>query len=366
VIALVIVCAIAAAYQITAILACLAHLRRRERQPASLPGVSILKPVYGADAAFFDAIRTHGAIDYPEFEILFGIRDPHDSAIPHIERFRSEFPQVAIRLIRCSTDAPNAKAGVLETLSREARFPIRVVNDSDIIVPRDYLRRLIASLEQPGVGLVTCLYRATGDTFPARFEALGIATDFAPSALVAPFAGVNEFGLGSTLAFRAADLERAGGFGSIRDYIADDYQVGKRISGLGHKVVMSRMPVETHLGDGSWGDVWTHQVRWARTIRLSKGLYFGLPVTFATLWAVVAAAAGMWTAAAALLALRLLTAILAGSVILRDPVVPRYLWLVPVRDLFGAVVWAAGAFGSEVMWRGSRLKLDPQGRIVGK
>src|SRR5207248_7118078 len=141
---------------------------------------------------------------------------------------------------------------------------------------------------------VTCLYRPIGGTFPARFEGLGVSTDFAPSTLVARLVGVDEFALGSTMSFRRADLERIGGFAAIADYIADDYQLGHRLHALGLKCVLSDVIVETHLG-GSWTEVWNHQIRWARTIRVSKFFgYIGLPVTFATFWALVAVAAGHW------------------------------------------------------------------------
>jgi ceramide glucosyltransferase len=362
-----ILCAAAAAYQATALLASIAHHRKhqgkRRQETSSLPGVSILKPVRGADARFFEAIRTHAQIDYPEFEILFGVGDPDDSAIPHIERLQTRYPDIPIRLSISSSDAPNAKVGKLEVLAREARYPVWVVNDGDIHVEPDYLRNLVAELQQPGVGLVTCLYRATADTLPASFESLGISTDFAPSTLVAPFVGVNEFGLGSTLAFRAADWNRAGGFAAIRSHLADDYQIGKRLSGLGLSVVMARMFVVTHLGASNWRSIWHHQVRWARTIRLSRGLYFGLPVTNATLWAMIALAAGRRWTAALLLTLRVSVALFAGIVILRDPIVKRYWWLVPPRDVFAFAVWVAGAFGTNVFWRGRRLRLDSEGRI---
>ena len=279
------ICAAAGVYQVLALVACVSHLRRRDSPPSLRPGVSILKPVCGADDHFWPAIVSHANLQYPTFEILFGVREVTDSAIPFIERLQSEFPHGNIRLVKVTTETANAKVGALIDLAREAQYSTLVVNDSDILVPPDYLDRLVGALQDQRIGLVTCLYRAGADTFPSKWEALGIATDFAPSALVAPLVGVNEFGLGSTLALRIEDLDAIGGFESVGDHIADDYQLGKGISQSGKRVHMSGMPVETHLGSGTWKSVWEHQVRWARTIRLSRGAYLGLPVTNASLWA---------------------------------------------------------------------------------
>ena len=250
-------------------------------------------------------------------------------------------------------------------LAREARHPLLIVSDSDITVPPDYLHDVTAPLVNPSIGLVTCLYRAEADNLPSRFEALAIATDFAPSTLVAPFVGVSEFGLGSTLAFRRLDLERIGGFAAIADYLADDYQLGRRLHALGLRNLISKVVVSTRLSAESWSAAWRHQLRWARTIRLSRGAgYAGLPVTFATLWAVAAAAAGVWWLAAALLAVRYAMAITCGWCILRSPDVWKYFYLVPLRDLWGVAIWAAGLVGDTVEWRGRRLRLDAKGRII--
>ena len=229
----------AALYQLIALAAVLSHRRRTlERQSAGF-AVSVLKPVYGGHPGFYEAIRSHALQRHPEFEILFGIGRPDDPARPDIERLIQEFPAVPMRLVVCSTQAPNAKVGSLIDLAREARYPILIVNDSDISVPPDYLERVTAPLNDAGIGLVTCLYRAEAHDWPSRFEALAIATEFAPSTLVAPFFGVSEFGLGSTLAFRKADLARTGGFEAIQDYLADDYQLGCKLHSLGLRNVIS-------------------------------------------------------------------------------------------------------------------------------
>jgi ceramide glucosyltransferase len=362
------ICVAAATYQVLAIGASILHLRRRRGTPSVpngvLPGVSILKPIYGADPHFYQAIRTHAELRYPRFEVLFGVRRSDDPALPHIEQLQREYPRVAVRLIRSETEAANGKVAVLEDLARAASYPILVVNDSDISVAPHYLNQLVAELSQPQTGLVTCLYRAEADSWPARMEALGIATDFAPSATLAPRLGVNEFGMGSTLAFRAEDVERSGGFAALRDFIADDYQLGKNISALGLEVRLSTMPVSTYLSGDTWREVWEHQVRWARTIRVSRSGYFGLPLTHATVWALLAALSGRRRLALALLLLRVASGLTSGVLVLGDPLTARYWWLMPVRDLWGAAIWVAGAFGHTVLWRGRRLRLDSSGRIA--
>jgi ceramide glucosyltransferase len=339
---------IPAAYQLFAIVAC---LWRRKQPGAAALSVSILKPVSGAGGNLREALASHSKL---EAELLCGVSSLDDPAVAIIR----EFPKV--RLIVSSTVTPNAKVGVLIDLVKAASHDTIIVNDSDIRVDPDYLR-VTAPLADPKVGLVTCLYRAVGDTFAARFEALGVATDFAPSTLVARMVGVDEFAMGSTLAFRKTDLQKIGGFESIADYLADDYQLGHKIHNLGLKCVLSDVIVETHLG-GGWSDVWNHQIRWARTIRVSKFYgYLGLPVTFAIFWAVVC---GSWRVGLAILVIRMTMALTAGWVTMRSKDVLKLFFLIPVRDLFGVAVWIVGLFGNTVLWRGRKLRLDRKGRIL--
>jgi ceramide glucosyltransferase len=345
---------IVCAYQLLAILAC---LWRSSQKPPSSRHVSILKPVSGAGGNLEAALASHSKLE-GDYELLCGVSSLDDPAVAIIHKF----PKA--RIIECSTVTPNAKVGVLIDLVKAANYDTIIVNDSDISVEPDYAARVIAPLADPEVGLVTCLYRAVGDTFPARFEALGVVTDFAPSTLVARLVGVDEFAMGSTLAFRRADLKKIGGFESIADYLADDYQLGHRIHSLGLKCVLSDVIVETHLG-GGWADVWSHQIRWARTIRVSKFYgYLGLPLTYATLWAVVAAACGEWQFAISILSIRMTMAVVAGWFKMRSADVLKLFFLIPVRDLFGVAVWIVALFGNTVLWRGRKLRLDRDGRIV--
>ena len=353
-----IVAAVAGAYQLVGVAASIAFKKQRPpKLGGNLPAVSILKPVSGLDAGFREAIESHLRLP-GDVELLCGVRSLNDPAVQMLR----EFPRV--RIIECTTQTPNQKVGVLIDLVRAAKNSTLVINDADIRVPADYLEHILPALSDPAVGLVTCLYRPHGSTFAARFEGLGVSTDFAPSTLVARLVGVQEFAMGSTLAFRRADLEKIGGIEAISQYLADDYQLGAKLHAAGFKCVLSDVIVGTHLG-GSWGDVWRHQVRWARTIRVSKfGGYLGLPVTFATFWALVAACTGQWLLGLGVLATRMLMAIESGWGVMRSEDVLKLWFLIPLRDLFTAGVWATALLGDSVVWRGQRLKLDRNGRIL--
>jgi len=334
------------------------------RPTGGTPPLSVLKPVHGRDPRFYSAILSHAAQDYPEFELLFGLTNPHDPAIADIDRLRREFPHRRIEMFIVRTDAPNAKVGVMAELARQARHETLLVNDSDIVVSPGYFQTVVAPLSDPQIGLVTCLYRAHSESWASHFEALGIATEFAPSVMVARLLSQAEFALGSTMVFRADALRRIGGFASIAKYVADDYQLGFHIRNLGYRIEFAPMVVETDLGAGSWGHTWRHQLRWSRTIRVSRPAgYYGYVVTHATLWALVAFAAHEWWAGAIALAVRMVAGVLIGASILQDRGVLQRFWLMPARDLFGFAVWLAGAFGNRVQWRDRSLVLQPGGVI---
>ena len=354
----------AAAYYLLALLAAVLRLLSRESVAEVLPPVSILKPIHGHDPDFYHAIRSHAAQDYPEFEILFGIRDPDAGARADIEKVAAEFPNRSIRLLHVTREAPNGKVGVLSELAKVARNPILLVNDSDIFVEQGYLRRVVAPLADPRVGVVTCLYRARAESGPSRWEAIGLETEFVPSVLVARLIGQSGFALGSTMVFRAEQIRQIGGFDAVEDYIADDYQLGARVAALGYKVALAAPVVETDLGGESWSEVWRHQLRWSRTIRVSRtGGYFGYVVTHATLWALVALATGSWLIATSALAIRMAAGVLVSFAVLGERQILSDFWLIPARDLWGFAVWVGGLFGKTVRWRDKTLRLSADGRI---
>jgi ceramide glucosyltransferase len=344
----------------------------RERKAArgayaqSLPPVSILKPLKGTDPEIHESFRSHCLQDYPDYEIIFGVNDPNDPAIESVKALQREFPNRRIQLVVSPKIlGANVKVSNLAQMLAEARYDHLIVNDSDIRVEPDYLRGVTRPLADSRVGMVTCLYRGVaGATLGSRLEALGISTDFCASILAArQVEGGIRFGLGSTLAFRRAELEKIGGFVSFVDYLADDYELGRRIAGLGLTVKLSDVVVETYLPAYRLREFFAHQLRWARGVRDARaGGYLGLVFTFGLLWALLALAASraaFWAgiALAVTLFLRLSVALVVGRVVLGDRQIPKEAWLLPVRDLLAVGVWIVSLGGHTVTWRGDRFHL---------
>jgi ceramide glucosyltransferase len=345
--------------------------RKTSESPAPTGPVSILKPLKGTDPGMYESLRSHCVQDYPEYEIIFGVSDANDPAVEVVERLRNEFSAVPIKLVICEKIlGTNRKVGNLTQMRTEARYEFLLVNDSDIRVEPDYLRRVASALVDPKIGLVTCLYRGVASpTLGSRLESLGISTDFCAGVLTARNLekGIR-FGLGSTLAFRAADLQAIGGFESLVDYLSDDYEIGKRIAALGREVKLSEVVVETFLPAYTLRGFLDHQLRWARCIRDSRRWgYTGLLLTFGLPWAILAVITAKGATWACLLlgitaGFRLAMSLVIGRDVLQDKQVARWVWLVPLRDFVALFVWLASFAGHTVVWRGERFSLK-DGRL---
>ena len=357
----------------------LADTRKKLSQPPlpenQLPPVSILKPLKGVDPEIWESFRSHCEQDYPEFQLIFGVSDPGDPAVEIVRNLQAKFPNRKIDLIVCKrTLGTNIKVSNLAQILPAARHELLLVNDSDIRVPADYLRKVITPLADASVGLMTCLYRGVASpiarpTLGSRLEASGISTDFVPGVLSARFLEKGlHFGLGSTLAFHGRDLEAIGGFEALLDYLADDYELGRRIASTGKKVELSAATVVTSLPAYTLRQFFRHQLRWSRTIRDARRWgYAGLLFTFGLPWALatlLAARGGEW--AWALLAMTFVVRVAVGSVaaivVLNDEQFCRYILLLPLRDLIAPFVWAASFMGNRIHWRGDVFELK-DGRL---
>jgi len=350
--------------------------RRRVRQSQlpenQLPPVSVLKPLKGIDPEIWESFSSHCEQDYPDYQLILGVSDAQDPAAGVVRRLQEKYPQRQIKLVVCDRDlGTNPKVSALAQMLLAARHEVLLVNDSDVRVPPDYLRRVIAPLADDSVGLVTCLYRAVaGHTLGSRLEALSVSTDFVPGVLSARFLEKGlRFGLGSTLAFRRHDLEKIGGFEGMADYLADDYELGRRVAGIGKSVELSELVVDTFLPAYSLRQFFAHQMRWSRTIRDARRWgYMGLLLTFGLPWALLTllaarGAAWAWTLFAVTLGARLAVAVGSAAGVLDDPQWRRDVFLLPVRDLIAPVVWAMSFAANRISWRGDSFVLT-EGRLM--
>lgn len=341
---------------------------RPDREPYA-PPVSVLKPVKGVDADAYDCLLSFVRQDYPAYEVLVGVLDPADPAVSLVARLQREHPD-RVRLIIAEPIGYNNKVSILHALAAEARHPILVVADSDMRVTPDYLRRVVAPLEDPSVALVTSAY--VGDkalTLTARLEALYMGATFLPMIMVARRYLNMRFATGATDAFRAADLERIGGFRALANYLADDFQLGRRLSEGGQRVVLSDYIPRAVLGKTSFRDQWYREVRWARCNRVSRPLeYPALLVTLAVPLALTLAlikgfaAPFAWILVASLLIRWWIAWEVSGYT--GDRETRRNLALLPLRDGLTAAIWVAGGVGSSIQWRGERYSLRRGGKLA--
>jgi ceramide glucosyltransferase len=341
--------------------------RRTEAPSTFTPGVSILKPVKGVDPRMYAGLVSHCVQQYAgEFELVFGVSSLQDLAVAEVTRLKEDWPGVSIRLVECPQRlGTNGKVSNLAQMLLHARFEHVVVNDSDILVSPHYLSRVMAPFVNPAVGLVTVPYIGRSEKgLWSRLEALGISTDFMPGVLTARKLerGIR-FGLGSTLATTKTALAAIGGFEALVDQLADDYEMGARISSAGYKVELVAEVVQTTVPAYTLRGFCEHQMRWARSTRDSRRAgYLGLGVTYVLPWALAAVlASGFSLPAISLLSaavlVRVAVALTVGVGILRDGQVLRDILLLPLRDCFGLAFWAWSYASDEVVWRGERFRL---------
>ena len=318
------------------------------------------------------SFRTHAEQNYPDFEIIFGVSDPADPAAEVVRKLQTAYPNCKIKLVLCDRVlGTNIKVSNLAQMLPHASHEILLVNDSDIRVDPNYLQEVVAPLADSQVGLVTCLYRAEpADTVGSRLEALSISTDFAPGVLSARLLeGGLQFGLGSTLAFRRQDLAAIGGFEAFLDYLADDYELGRRLAASGKRVELSAASVVTFLPAYTLAEFWQHQLRWSRTIRDARRWgYLGLMFTFGVPWSLAmlfaaGGAAWAWILFALAIGARLLAGLGTALAVLDDRNSLRNILLLPLRDLLAPFIWAAGLTGNRIHWRGADFRLE-NGRLT--
>ncbi len=363
---------VAAAYALVAATAVIVWRRqRRQQSPADMVPVTILKPLCGAEPGLYAHLRTFCLQDYPEYQLVFGVRDPADPACEVVRRLAAEFPQIPMELVvNPQLHGSNAKISNLINIVPHAKHEILVMADSDAFVRPDYLSAVTAPLCDPNVGLVTCIYSgAPTRGIWSRLGAMYINGWYMPTVLVAWLFGHQGYVSGQTLVLRRQTLAAVGGFDALANHLADDYVLGTLVSRLGLRIVVSPYVVQGEHHEPNFGSLIRHEMRWMGTLRvLRPGSFrfifvtFGLPLALAGFAAAVIGERFVGAAWA------LFGVCLAGRLILHF--VHRLddgrrsmsdLWLLPLRDGLMLWVWARASFTSHLTWRGIEFDVDADG-----
>jgi ceramide glucosyltransferase len=351
-------------YYVAATLCAWDFFRRRFQVNADFtPPVSILKPLKGLECGAYENLTSFCRQDYPEYEILFAVDDERDPILPVIQKVIQDSPSVPIRLVvGLAIKAHNNKVAKLCRLLPEARYELLVMSDGDIRVKPDYLRRIVATFRDTSVGAVSCLYRGMADpNVWSQLEALNLSTDWLASTLVARKLGMVNFTLGATIAVTRTRLNEIGGFAALADCAADDYELGRRIAARGYRVELVPSEIRTHCSSGTARQFVSHHLRWGVVIRHCQPWgYVGQLFTKGLPWSILAALAApsQLFAIACLtipLAARLAMAFTFGAYGLKDELVCRRWWLIPVRDALEFGIWLAALFSNRVSWRDSKF-----------
>lgn len=340
------------------------------------PAISILKSLKGCDETTAASLETWFKQSYSgPLEILFAVADASDPVCEIVRRLMSENSGVPARLVVCENLAgANAKVAKLAQLEKLAAHDLILLSDADVRVPPDFLANFVAPLREERTALVNCFYRlANPATTAMQWEAVAINADFWSQVLQSQTLKPLDFALGAAILVRRSSLAQIGGFASLADCLADDYQLGYRIARNGHGIALSTVVVECWDTPQNWTQVWKHQLRWARTIRVCQPApYFFSILSNAGLWPV------LWLAVAIVSGNGFCAPLAAGFLVLLRIMLAQNLqrrftperkliapfWLVPVKDFLHAAIWLTSFLGSTVEWRGRAMKVRRDGTLA--
>ena len=343
--------------------------------PPRTEPVTMLKPLYGSEPRLLENLSSFCALDHAgPVQIVFGVQRADDPALAAVAELRVRFPQTRIDVV---TEPPagfataaNGKIANLIAMAPHAAHQVLVLSDSDIAVPPDYLAQVLAALDAPGVGAVTCAYRGRGDAgFWSRLGAAGLDWQMLPGVVFGVRTGLATPCMGSTIALRGETLAAIGGFEAFAETLADDYAIGAAIRARGEKVAVPPLLVTHGSADASLADLWRHERRWAATVLGVEPLghvasVIAMPLPLSLLALPFAPHAG----APAVLAAWLAQAVLVAASARATGAKPfgsnaLSLTLLPIRDILGFAVYIASFATRSVVWRGEKLTMKPEGRI---
>jgi len=333
--------------------------------------ISVLKPIKGMDPELRENLLSFSTQNYPEYEIICGVTNSTDAAVPTAEEIVRSSKGKARIVVGREALGVNEKVTNLHALLEAATYPLVAISDSDMRVDSSYLSHIVGEyFSDKNVGLVTSLYKISDPaSLGSALESLTVALDFIPSVIVARRLEGITFGLGASMLFSKGALEDAGGVSVIADYLADDYQIGNRLWRRGYKIILSRLVLENVIGNMSITEFLAHQLRWARTYRacrpkgfLGYGMTHIFPLAF--LFLILFGPGHLSLSIIGMvLVLRTSLAIVVYKMVIRSRKWIRWVTLIPVKDLLSFGIWLWSFCGNKVSWRGSSYEIIQGGRI---
>jgi ceramide glucosyltransferase len=336
--------------------------------PGPRPAVTVLKPLHGWHPGLEEMLESALNQDYGgPVQLVCGIQNSGDPARVAVENLQRRYQDRDISLvIDPRLHGANRKVSNLMNMMAAARHNLLVVSDADIAVPRHWLATIARSLAADRVGAATCFYTGEGRNIWSRLSAMGISYHFLPNAVFGTTTRFTQPFFGATMALRREILEEIGGFSALRNCLADDYEIGRRVRASGYSIAYPPILVRHDCIDASWTDLWRHEFRWARTVRsVNAAGHLGSVTSHALPLALLGAVAlgfspvavmALGTVTLARLFLKLGIDDIAG-------VSAGPLWLLPFRDLLSFAVFWASLAGMDVSWRGDRLRVGKDGAI---
>ena len=351
-------------------------LHRRIADFSFSPAITLLKPLKGCDETTTASFQSWFRQNYgAQIQILFGVADANDPVCKIVHELIAENPGHDAQLVVCDRlPGANVKVAKLVQLEKLAKHDLILVSDADVRVTPDFLANIVAPLRNPKIGLVNCFYCLANPITPAmRWEAIAINADFWSQVLQAASLKPLDFALGAVMLTRRKLLAEIGGFDALANCLADDYELGHRIAQNGHQIALCPVVVECWDAPMSWREVWQHQLRWARTIRVCQPLpYFFSILSNATFWPLLWLTASLISLASLCAPLTAVACLLIRICVARN-LQRRFMrsrenlappWFVPVKDLLQVALWLGAFAGSTVEWRGRRMKLRRDGTLV--
>jgi ceramide glucosyltransferase len=361
--------AVLVVFSVGLVLMMLAAQCRQLRRPRPgtdhcLPAVSILKPLKGVDHSLAANLEAFFVLDYPRYEIVFGVADADDPALDVAREVARRHPEVPVRFAVGGPEVGcNPKVNNLANILRRCRHQVLLISDSNVAVEPDMLRVMAAELARDDVGLVTSLIRGVGGSgIGGALESLQLNTFVMGG--VAAVSGVlgRVCAVGKSMLLSRDDLDAIGGLAELARYLAEDQVCGELMCERGRRAVVCPHPVDNVLGRLTIREFIGRHLRWARIRRkISPAGYAGEALTNPLLPALglVAAAPGLasYGIASAVLALLCAAAIAAERQLgVRRPLI-HYPPIVALRCLLAAILWPVPFVSNTVSWRGRRYRI---------